>query len=361
MSKDYYNILGVSKDASADEIKTAFRKKAHEHHPDKGGDEERFKEYNEAYQVLGNAEKRKQYDQFGSAFQNGQAGGAYGQGGFGGFDFSGFQGGGIDMDDLFGGFGDIFGFGGGRSTATRQNNNGSSLEFALEVEFKEAIFGTEKEISYERMTACSTCHGSGHKPGAKVETCSHCGGKGKVMGVQRTILGNIQTQTTCPKCHGEGKIVSEYCSSCQGKGLKKTKESFKVKIPAGIDDGESIRVSKRGNEGIKGGVSGDLFLRIKVKPHPRLIRDDYDIRSEQDINIVLATLGGSVEVETVHGPVNLKIPEGTQPGTLFRIKEKGVPKLHSRGTGDHFVKINVIIPKNLSKKQKKLLEEIQLD
>lgn len=359
MSKDYYNILGVNKDASADEIKAAFRKQAHQHHPDKGGDEAKFKELNEAYQVLGNEQKRKQYDQFGSSFQNGQAGGAYGQGGgFGGFDFSGS---GIDMDDLFGGFGDIFGFGGGRSSSQRENNNGSNLEFVLEIDFKEAAFGTEKEVSYERQVACSTCHGSGHKPGAKVDTCEYCGGKGKVVGIQRTILGNIQTQTVCPKCHGEGKIVSEHCNDCHGQGVKKTKESFKVKIPAGIDDGESIRISKRGNDGKKGGVSGDLFLRMRVKRHPRLVRDEYDIRSEQDINIVLASLGGSVEIETIHGPVSLKIPEATQPGTLFRLKEKGVPKLHGKGTGDHFVKINVTIPKNLNKKQKKLLAEMNID
>ncbi len=364
MSKDYYKILGVSKDASAEELKIAFRKKAHEHHPDKGGDTEKFKEDNEAYQVLGNPEKRKQYDQFGSSFQNGQAGGGFSGnngGGFGGFDFSGFQNGGVDMDDLFGGFGDIFGFGGGRSSSRHESNHGSSLEFILEIDFKEAVFGGEKEVSYDRLATCSTCQGTGHKHGAKVETCQYCGGQGKVVGVQRTILGNIQTQTVCPKCHGEGKIVSEYCPDCQGKGVRRNKESFKVKIPAGIDDGESLKISKRGNDGVKGGGAGDLFLRMKVKSHPRLIRDGFDIRSNQDITIVLASLGGSIEVETIHGLISLKIPEGTQSATIFRIKEKGVPNLHGKGIGDHFVKINVKIPKNLNKKQKKALEDLDLN
>ena len=360
MSKDYYSVLGVNKTASADEIKTAFRKKAHEHHPDKGGDEEKFKEYNEAYQVLGNKEKRKQYDQFGSSFQNGQAGGGYGQGGgMGGFDFSGFQNGGVDMDDLFGGFGDIFGFGGGRSSA-RESQTGQSLEFFLDLDFKEAVFGAEKEVVYERLVACSTCTGTGHKPGTKVETCSHCGGKGRVMGVQRTILGNIQTQTACPKCHGEGKIVAEHCTVCSGKGVKREQESFKVKIPAGINDGESLRIRGRGDAGLKGASSGDLFLRMRIKKSSDFDRVAFDIKSEQAISVTQAILGDKIEIKTVHGLVTLKIPEGTQSGTIFRLKEKGVPKLNNKGTGDHFVKINVIIPKSLTKKQKQLLEDLDI-
>lgn len=359
MSKDYYSVLGVAKNASADEIKTAFRKKAHEHHPDKGGDEEKFKEYNEAYQVLGNKEKRKQYDQFGSSFQSGQAGGGSTSGGMGGFDFSGFQNGGVDMDDLFGGFGDIFGFGGGRSSA-RESQAGQSLEFFLDIDFKEAIFGCEKEVSYEHLVACKTCDGSGHKPGTKVETCSQCGGRGRVMGVQRTILGNIQTQTTCPKCHGEGKIVSEYCDSCGGKGVKREKDNFKVKIPAGINDGESLRIRSRGDAGIKGAPSGDLFLRMRVRQSSDFERVGFDIKNEQPISVTQAVLGGKLEIKTVHGLITLKIPEGTQSGTVFRLKDKGVPKLNGKGVGDHFVKINVIIPKNLTKKQKQQLLEANL-
>ena len=359
MSKDYYSILGVAKNASADEIKTAFRKKAHEHHPDKGGDEEKFKEYNEAYQVLGNKEKRQQYDQFGSSFQNGQAGGGYGQGGMGGFDFSGFQNGGVDMDDLFGGFGDIFGFGGGRSSS-RESQAGQSLEFFLDLDFKDAIFGCEKEVSYERLVSCSTCSGSGHKPGTKVETCSQCGGKGRVIGVQRTILGNIQTQVPCPKCHGEGKIVSEYCSDCSGKGVKREKDSFKVKVPAGINDGESLRIRGRGDAGVKGAPSGDLFLRMRVRKNSEFERVGFDIKNDQAISVTQAILGDKIEIKTVHGLMTLKIPEGTQSGTDFRLKDKGVPKLNGKGVGDHFVKINVIIPKSLTKKQKTQLQDLNI-
>jgi molecular chaperone DnaJ len=360
MSKDYYDILGVSKSASADEIKTAFRKEAHKHHPDKGGDEAKFKELNEAYQVLGNEQKRKQYDQFGSSFQNGQAGGGgYGQGGMGGFDFSGFQNGGVDMDDLFGGFGDIFGFGGGRSSSKR-NQPGRDLEMAVNLEFLEAAFGLEKELSFTKNVTCKHCHGNGAEPGTKVETCATCGGSGQVIGVQRTILGNIQTKMTCSTCSGEGKIYSTKCTKCHGSGIVKEDVKLKVKIPAGINDGESIRLSGQGEAGQKGASAGDLYLRVNVLKHKKFVRDGYDIRTEEKISVKQAILGDKIDIETIHGTMTLKIPEGTQSGTVFKLKEKGVTKLQNRGIGDQFVKVNVNIPKDLKRKDRQLLESLNI-
>lgn len=361
MSKDYYDLLGVSKNASADEIKTAFRKKAHEHHPDKGGDAEKFKELNEAYQVLGNTEKRQRYDQFGSAAFN-QGGYGGGAGGFGGQGFSGFQNGNMDFNfddlgDMFGGFGDIFGFGGGRQSSKRQTR-GRDLEMNTTLDFLEAAFGTEKEISFTKNTTCSHCHGGGAEPGAKVETCKTCGGQGRVIKIQRTILGNIQTQATCSNCDGEGKIYSQKCSRCGGNGINREAVKIKVRIPAGINDGESIRLSGQGEAGQKGAPAGDLYLRVRLQAHKKFIRDGYDIKTEEIINIKQAVLGDKIDVATIHGEVKLKIPEGTQSGTIFKLKEKGITKLHNRGIGDQYIKIIVKIPSNVSKKQRQLLEEL---
>lgn len=360
MSKDYYNILGVSKDASPDELKAAFRKKAHEHHPDKGGDAEKFKEYNEAYQVLGNPEKRKQYDQFGSAFQNGQAGGQN----YGGF--SGFQnGGGFNMDfedlsEMFGGFGDIFGFGGSSRGGAKRQSRGRDLELNLNLDFKEAAFGLEKEIKFSKNASCSHCHGHGYEPGAKVETCSDCHGTGKITRLQRTILGNIQTQSVCPRCEGEGKTYSQNCSKCGGSGVHHEQVKIKVKIPAGINNGESIRLSGQGEAGLKGSPAGDLYLRIKISVDKKFVRDGYDVKTQEFISVKQAILGDKIEIETINGPIKLKIPEGTQSGTLFKLKEKGIIKLHGRGVGDHYVKVIIKIPSNLSRKQKNILAELDI-
>jgi len=362
MSKDYYNTLGVSKSATPEEIKTAFRKKAHEHHPDKGGDAEKFKELNEAYQVLGDAKKRQQYDQYGSAFQNGQAGGAN-YGGFGGQGggFSGFNGGGVDFEDLsemFGGFGDIFGFGGGSRQSQQRAQAGRDLEMAVNLDFLEAAFGTEKELNFTKNVVCDRCKGKGSEPGAKIETCATCGGQGQVMGVQRTILGNIQTRTTCPTCHGEGKIYSEKCTKCHGSGINREATKLKVKIPAGINSGESIRLSGQGEAGEKGAPAGDLYLRVNVNTHKKFVRNNYDIKTSETISVKQAILGDKIDVETIHGTVKMKIPEGTQSGTVFKLKEKGIIKLHNHGVGDQYITIKVLIPKSLTKKQKQLLDEI---
>lgn len=357
--KDYYNVLGVSKNASQDEIKTAFRKLAHQHHPDKGGDPNKFKEINEAYQVVGNEQKRKQYDQFGSAFQNGQAGGVYD-----GFDFSGFQNGAYsganvnfeDLGDLFGGLGDMFGF--SSNSRHRTSRSGESIEAILIIDFMEAVFGVEKEILIDKNIKCDQCGGNGAEPGSKIETCSICKGRGRIFKMQRTIFGSMQTEVLCSNCQGEGQTYSKKCNKCNGQGIYKGQEKLKIKVPAGINEGESIRLSGRGHSGLKNSSAGDLILRIRINPHKTFIRDGYNIYTKTKINIKQAVLGDKININTVNGEVSLKIPEGTQSGTVFKLKNKGVPKLRGGGNGDHLVEIIVNIPKDLSRRDKKILEDI---
>ncbi len=351
--KDYYNILGVSKSASQAEIKTAFRKLAHQHHPDKGGDVAKFKEINEAYQVVGNEQKRKQYDQFGSNFNSNT----------GGFDFSGFQRGGFsgqnvnyeDLGDIFGGIGDMFGFSSRRGERVVK---GEDIEAILVIDFLEAVFGAEKEILLDKDLNCDKCQGSGAEPGSKVETCNICKGRGRVLKVQRTIFGSMQVEAVCSDCQGEGKTYSQKCSKCKGQGIYQGQEKIKVKIPAGINNGEAIRLSGHGNSGPQGSVSGDLILRIRVNPNKKFERDGYDTYNNFRLNIKQAILGDKIKIETVHGEVVLKIPEGTQSKTKFKIKGRGIPKLRGGGNGDHYVEVIVDIPKGVSKKNKKILEEI---
>lgn len=359
MGKDYYKVLGVNKDASSEEIKKAFRKKAHEYHPDKPtGNEAKFKEINEAYQALGDPSKRTQYDQFGSNFEQ-----ARGGSGFNGF--SGFSQGGSgnyefdlnDLGDIFGGFGDMFGFGDGRGkNKTRQGND---IQMIMTIDFNEAVFGVEKEISLNKTVACDRCHGNGAEPGSKIETCPTCKGAGRVIRMQRTILGNVQTQVTCPDCGGEGKTYSQKCSKCSGSGVHKQLISFKVKIPAGINNGETIRLSGQGEAGSHGGPSGDLYLQMRVIPSKIYKREGYNLYSEVQIGISKAALGTKIEVDGVDGKFVIKIPEGTQSGKEFIFKGKGVPKLNSHGRGDHIIKVIVITPTNLNRKQKQLLEELE--
>jgi molecular chaperone DnaJ len=358
MSKDYYNILGVGKGANQDEIKKAFRKKAHECHPDKqGGDEAKFKELNEAYQVLGDEKKRSQYDQYGQTFdQAGRQGG-----GFSGFEgFAGSNGGfNVDMDDLgdiLGGFGDIFGFGGGQRQ--RRAQRGRDIEVVLNLEFKEAVFGIEREISLKKTVSCSRCKGNGAEPNTGAETCSTCRGTGKVIKMQRTILGNMQVQAVCPTCHGEGQIIKEKCRECRGAGITSEIVNLKIKIPAGIDNGETIRYTGQGEAAGKGGQAGDLYIKARVSPDKRFTRDGFNILSKAEIGVALAALGGKIDVETVDGPVELKISDGTQSGRVIRLKEKGVPHVNSRGRGDHLVEIIVKTPTGLSRKQKEVLREL---
>jgi len=362
MSKDYYKILGVEKNANQDEIKKAFRQKAHQFHPDKaGGDEAKFKELNEAYQVLGDQKKRSQYDQFGSTFEQARAGGGFS--GFEGFrDFSGFTNGfNINMDDLgdmFGGLGDIFGFSNARGKRRTRAHRGNDIQIFLTIEFKEAVFGTEKEISLKKNVSCHRCEGSGAEPGTRPETCKTCGGSGRVIKNQRTIFGNIQVQSTCPECGSEGKTYKQKCSQCHGSCILNEVVNLKVKIPAGIDNGETIRLSGQGEAGASGGPTGDLYLRIRVNPDKRFERQDYNILSYTEISFTQAALGAKIDLETVDGTVTLKIPEGTQSGRVFMLKGKGIPKLRGRGRGDHLVEVKVKTPTNLTKKQKDVLKDL---
>lgn len=362
MSKDYYNILGVNKSANQDEIKKAFRQKAHECHPDKPcGNEAKFKELNEAYQVLSDSQKRSQYDQYGQTFEQARSqGGGFGQG-FSGFDgASGFN---INMDDLgdiFGGFGDIFGFGGsgGGGRGRHRASRGRDIEVTLNLQFSEAVFGVDREISLRKNISCSRCKGSGAEPGAGAETCPTCKGSGRVIKTQRTILGNMQVQTTCATCHGEGKIIKEKCKPCRGSGLINEIASLKIKIPAGIDNGETIRYSGQGEAAAKGGQAGDLYIKARVNPDKRFVRQGFDILSKAEIGVSLAALGGKIDVATVDGPVELKIPESTQSGRVIRLKGRGVPQVHSSARGDHLVEVIVKTPTGLSRKQKEMLKEL---
>lgn len=362
MSKDYYNILGVGKNASQEEIKKAFRKKAHQCHPDKqGGDEQKFKEINEAYQVLGDAKKRAQYDQFGSAFEHAQAGGGFS--GFEGFrDFSGFTNGfNVNFDDLgdiFGGLGDIFGSSARGGRGRGRVRRGDDIEVLLNIEFKEAVFGAEKEISLRKNVVCDRCKGNGAEPGSRIETCKTCGGAGRIVKTQRTIFGIMRTQAACPDCGGEGKAHSQKCSKCRGNGVIQEISGIKVKIPAGIDNGETIRLSGHGEAGAKGAPAGDLYLKIRVNPDIKFKRDGYNILSKAEISFVQAALGDKIKIDTVDGPVKLKIPEGAQSGKVFRLSSRGIPRLRGGGRGDHLIEIIVKTPTGLSRKQKEMLKEL---
>ncbi|PJA46429.1 molecular chaperone DnaJ [Candidatus Uhrbacteria bacterium CG_4_9_14_3_um_filter_50_9] len=347
MAKNYYEILEVDRGASQDEIKKAFRKKAHAYHPDKAsGDEEKFKEANSAYQVLGDPEKRAKYDQFGSAaFEGGTGGAGFGQG-FGGFDFS-----------AAGDFGDIFGdlFGGGQRR--QRVRRGNDIQVDIELEFTDAVFGATKEITLSKTDACERCSGNGAEPGQGVETCGTCKGSGVEVRMQRTILGNMQTQVTCQTCQGSGEVPKEPCSTCRGSGTDKKKQTMEIQIPAGVEDGSTLRVRGKG-EAIKNGQPGDLYVRLHVRRDPRFERDGVHLHSQISIGFTQAALGDTIDVETVDGPVELKIPSGTQSGARFRLKGKGV--MAGGGRGDHYVHVEVVVPKKLSREQKKLIEELDL-
>lgn len=353
MAKDYYQTLGVNKSASQDEIKAAFRKLAHQHHPDKpGGDEAKFKEANEAYQVLGDAEKRKKYDQFGSAAFDPSTGSG-GGGGFGGFDFSGFQGAG-GFEDL----GDIFGQMFGGRQQGRRARRGEDIVIDVELSFHDAVFGVTREVSVSKDSACERCGGIGAEPGSKMKTCDDCGGKGTKTVTQRTILGNMQTRVVCSTCDGNGEIPEKACTTCHGTGLEHKRKTLSINIPAGVDEGMMVRVRGEG-EAMKGGQTGDLILRIHVEPDARFERDGDTIYSTAKIGFTQAALGATIEHDTVDGPVELKIPAGTQSGAELRLKGKGVAERGHRG--DQIVRVEVMTPTKLSREQKRLLEELDLN
>ena len=358
MSKrDYYEVLGVSKTATQDELKKAYRKLARKYHPDLNKDNEeaaeKFKECNEAYSVLSDDQKRAQYDQFGhAAFENGGMGGGGGFGGAGGF--GGFGGSGMeDIFDMF--FGGQGGRGGNRAKSGPQR--GADLRFDLEITFEEAAFGLEKEINLYRDETCDHCHGEGAEPGSKVESCPECNGTGYVRFTQNTMFGQMVNERPCSRCKGEGKIISEPCKECRGKGTVKRNKKLKVKIPAGVDNGSRLRVSGEGEAGAKGGPSGDLYVYLYVKPHKFFERDGTTVLCEVPINIVQATLGADIKVPTLDGQVTMKVPEGTQPGKILRLKGKGLPSLRGGGRGDQLVRIKVVVPTKLSDKQKDALRK----
>lgn len=358
MSKrDFYEILGVGKSASADEIKKAYRKAAVKFHPDKqGGDEVKFKEASEAYEVLSNPEKRQRYDQFGHAGVGGN-GGASGGNPFGGAGGYGqYQNVNFDFGDL--GLGDIFGnFFGGQQKRSQQRR-GRDVSVNVTLTFDEAVFGVEKEISLHLDDTCKRCKGSGAEVGYNLRDCTTCHGTGQMNRVMNTIFGQIQQTTECNTCTGRGKVPEKNCSSCGGKGTQNTQETLKLKIPAGIDDGATIRLSGHG-EAMQGGEKGDLYVSVKVKPHKQFTREGTLILSHEKVDMITAALGGEIDVQTVDGELTMKIPAGTQSGTDFKLAHHGVPNLRTGTRGDHIVTIHVETPTKLSRKQKELLEEFR--
>ncbi|KAI4453346.1 dnaj 1 mitochondrial-related [Holotrichia oblita] len=351
--RDYYEVLGVSKEAGADDLKKAYRKMAKKYHPDLNPDnkeaEKHFKEVNEAYEVLGDEQKRSMYDRFGHQGVDPSAGGGQGYGGFNG----GFGGFGFDdlISDLFGG-----GFG-GSSRRPQGPKRGRDLRCRVEIEFEQAVFGVEMEIGINRQEYCETCDGTGAKSGTSASTCPTCNGTGEVRYVQRTPIGSITNVRTCDACGGKGKIIKDKCTECGGDGRVRKARKIVVKIPAGIDHGQTISVTGEGDVGDKGASHGDLLVDVKVKKHKLFVRQGNDIMCDFPVTFVEATLGAEVEVPTLDGKVKYSIPEGTQTGTVFRFKGKGVPHLRGSGRGDQYVKVTVEIPKNLNEKQKGLLRE----
>ena len=351
MSKDYYKILGVEKNASADDVKKAYKVLAKKYHPDinkESNATEKFKEINEAASVLTDAKKREQYDRFGSSTD--QPGG-----GHGGFDFTGFEsGGGGYFEDIFEGIVGGFGFnGGGRR---RQSGRGSDLEYELEITLEEAAKGIKHDLSFKTNVACETCSGSGSESGES-DQCSTCRGKGRVARMQRTPFGVVQTQGVCPDCNGEGRTFADPCGDCQGQGRKTEKVSLDVNIPAGVDNGTRLRVAGKGEAGVRGEEAGDLYIIVYVRTHKVFAREGIDLHIEIPIDFTLAALGGDIDVPTLDGTTTLRVPPGTQTGSIFRIREKGMPSLDGREKGVQKVRVHIEIPTKLSKRQKELLEE----
>lgn len=353
---DYYSTLGVSRTASEDEIKKAFRKLAHQYHPDKGtGDEKKFKEINEAYQVLSNKEKRARYDHTGQDYHSqGQGSGAQG-GGFGGFDFNGqgFDFGGSGFEDVFS---DLFG---GRARGRGRSQAGADIEVDVELSFEEMVSGAKRDIKLRKLSECETCHGTGGKPGSKETTCSQCQGQGQVRRIVQSIFGAMSQVVTCDRCQGRGKTYAEQCHACHGAGRTQREESVSIDIPAGIADGQTLSLSGHGAAGEVGSRAGDLYVNVHVRPHKTLIRRGDDIVSQYAMSFAEAALGAKVSIMTIKGEVIMKIPAGTQPGEVFRIKGEGVPHLNRHGRGDHLVAVSLSVPKKLSSEERHAIESLR--
>jgi len=347
IKRDYYEILGVKKDAGSEDIKKAFRKMAFQCHPDHNHDdgaEDRFKEVNEAYEVLSNAEKRSAYDRFGHA----------GIDGFSGQDFEGFG---------FGGVGSIFEdfyefFSGATSSTRRSPKRGSDIHSQVTITLEEATFGCQKDIDISRIENCTTCHGTRAKPGSQPTRCPDCNGNGRVQRVQQSLFGRFANIVTCPRCEGEGKTITELCPRCRGTGKEKHKRSISIEIPAGVNDGNEMRLSGQGNVGEKGGPAGNIFITITVLPHQLFKRDGANILYELPVNFAQAALGADLTVPTLHGEVKLKVPAGSQTGQVFQFKGKGIPYLNRNRHGDQLVRLLVVTPERLSKQQRQLFQEL---
>lgn len=352
--KDYYKLLGVEKNASADEIKKAFRKLAHKHHPDKGGDEKKFKEASEAYQILSDEKKRAEYDTYGSVGGNHGFGG-----GQGGFDFSGFTGGfnsqgfeGVDLNDIFG---DLFGGRRGR-TASRERR-GRDISIDVQLSFKEAVFGVERTVRITKSSLCKECQGSGGKPGSKMNTCAQCKGKGEIHETKQSFLGTISQVRECSACHGVGKVPEEKCHSCKGAGVVRREEEITIKIPSGIEQGEAVRLTGAG-EAVQGGSSGDLYVRIYVTPHKVFKRDGEHLTMTLQVKLTDALLGAEYPIETLDGVITLTIPRGISSGEVLRVRGKGVP-FSAKHRGDLLIKVEIKTPAKLSRNAQKLAEELR--
>ena len=352
--RDYYEVLGLSKGASVEDIKKAYRKQALKYHPDKNpGDkqaEEKFKEAAEAYEVLSNPEKKSRYDQFGHAGVGGSSGGGFN----------------MTIDDIFSQFGDIFsdfgfgGFGGFGSSrrSSRRVNKGTNLRVKVKLTLQEIAAGVQKKIKVNKYVTCESCGGTGARDSRSYRTCSTCGGAGQVTRVTQTLLGHMQTTQVCPSCNGEGKIIEQKCTNCHGEGIVKGNEIISIKIPAGVAEGMQMSVSGKGNAARRGGINGDLLVLIEEEKHPELIRDNNDLLYNLYLSITQAALGTAIEIPTVNGKVKIKIEPGTQPGKILRLKGKGLPEVNNYRSGDLLVSINVWIPKSLSRDEKKLLEKL---
>ncbi len=354
--RDYYEVLGVDKNADADTIKKAYRVLAKKYHPDMNpGDktaEAKFKEASEAYAVLSDSQKRQQYDQFGhAAFDNGAGGGA---GGFGGFDFNS-----ADFGDIFGDiFGDMFGGGGSRRSNSNGPMKGTNLRASVRITFEEAVFGCEKEIELTLKDECTKCHGTGAKPGTSPVTCSKCGGKGQIVYTQQSLFGTVRNVQTCPDCNGTGKVVKDKCPDCYGTGYISNKKKIQISIPAGIDNGQSVRIREKGEPGRNGGPRGDLLVEVIVSRHPIFQRQDYNIFSTAPVTYAQAALGGDLMIDTVDGKVVYNVKPGTQTDTKIRLKGKGVPSLQNRNVrGDHYVTLVVQVPTGLTQSARELLKQ----
>lgn len=352
--RDYYEVLGISRGASEDEIKKAYKKMARKYHPDLNpGDktaEEKFKEVNEAYEVLSDADKKARYDQYGHAGVDPN----FGAGGFGG---------GFDGSFDFGNLGDIFGsffgggFGGGRRTNPNAPQRGESIRMSIAISFEEAAFGCEKAVTVERYETCDTCHGNGCAPGTSPEVCPDCHGTGTVQVRRQTPMGVFATSSPCPKCGGKGRIIHQPCKDCRGSGMVRKKKTIQASIPAGIDNGQTISIRGQGNAGKNGGPAGDLLITITVRPHELFRREGTSVLCEAPITFTQAVLGAELEIPTIDGKVKYTLPEGTQSGTTFRLKGKGIPSINGRGRGDQYVTVYIETPKNLNKEQKEALKK----